>query len=342
MPSVQPLSKVLVTGASGFIAAWVVKTLLDQGFSVRGTVRSASKGDYLTDLFKDHKDRFEYVVVEDIAKDGCFDEAVKGVDGVAHTASPFHFKAEDPNDLIIPAVKGTVGILESVKKHAPGVKRIVITSSMAAVLQAGGPQKTFTENDWNTQSPKEVEEKGKDALAIHKYRTSKALAERSAWDFVKVNKGEIEFDIVTLNPPLVWGPTLHDVPSASSLNTSLVNLHALIKGEKEPSGEPGGNWVDVRDLAEAHVKALTVEEAGGNRFIIGAGSFATQDLLDAIHAKGDPALASVPKGQPGSGKDAVHPILMDASKSKNVLGLKYKTLEECATDTAKNLLGKGW
>jgi len=112
MPVVAPGSKVLVTGASGFIAAWVVKVLLERGFHVRGTVRSSPKGKYLAKLFKDHGDRFEYVVVEDIAKasstsarylthhdpdqDGAFDEAVKGVDAVEHTASPFHLHADDP------------------------------------------------------------------------------------------------------------------------------------------------------------------------------------------------------------------------------------------------------
>ncbi|KAG8762779.1 methylglyoxal reductase (NADPH-dependent) gre2 [Ceratobasidium sp. 428] len=108
MPAIKAPATVLVTGASGFIAIWVCKAFLEAGYTVRGTVRSASKGDYLVDLLK--SDKFSYVIVEDIAKDGAFDEAVKGVDAVAHTASPFHFEADDPQELIEPAVKGTVGI----------------------------------------------------------------------------------------------------------------------------------------------------------------------------------------------------------------------------------------
>jgi nucleoside-diphosphate-sugar epimerase len=145
----------------------VVRELLRAGFKVRGTVRSASKGDYLKDLFKDEGE-FEYAIVADMGKvsgrlpdlifplelrvqEGAFDEVVKGVDAVVHTASPFHFKVTHPNELIEPAINGTVGVLRSIKKNkyvpphlspsvtrtdfSPGVKRVVVTSSCAAVQQ---------------------------------------------------------------------------------------------------------------------------------------------------------------------------------------------------------------
>jgi hypothetical protein len=92
-------AKVLVTGANGFLATWVVKKYLEAGYSVRGTVRSLSKSAFLNDKFAHYGERFELVVVEDITKDGAFDEAVKGVDAIAHTASPFHFKATDPDGM---------------------------------------------------------------------------------------------------------------------------------------------------------------------------------------------------------------------------------------------------
>ncbi|KAG8910072.1 methylglyoxal reductase (NADPH-dependent) gre2, partial [Tulasnella sp. 408] len=168
------------------------------------TLRSDSKGKYLQNLFKDHGDRFSYVIVEDIAKEGAFDKAVVGVDAVQHTASPFHFKADDPKELIEPAVHGTVGVLESIKKYAPGVKRVVITSSVAAIVYDKGREGvTYDESDWNTESPKEIEEKGRNAAGLHKYRASKVLAERAAWDFVEKNKESVAFDLVTVNPPMV-------------------------------------------------------------------------------------------------------------------------------------------
>ena len=136
MPAVTAPSKVLVSGANGYIAVWVVRTLLEQGYSVLGTVRSAAKGEHLKKLFAAHGDRFDIAIVEDIAQvrvlstlivtssvdtmnlfqPGAFDEVVKDVQLVEHTASPFHMNVKTPGDLIDPAVCGTTGILESIRK----------------------------------------------------------------------------------------------------------------------------------------------------------------------------------------------------------------------------------
>jgi nucleoside-diphosphate-sugar epimerase len=99
MVAISSPAKVLVTGANGYLATWVVKKYLEAGYSVRGTVRSLSKSAFLNDTFAHYGDRFELVVVEDITKDGAFDEAVKDVDAIAHTASPFHYKATDPDGM---------------------------------------------------------------------------------------------------------------------------------------------------------------------------------------------------------------------------------------------------
>ncbi|KAG9310432.1 hypothetical protein JVU11DRAFT_9572 [Chiua virens] len=143
---------VMSKGATGYIAAWVVQNLLERGYAVRGTARSVAKGDFLKNVFASYGDRFEVVVVEDIALDGAFDEAVKGVDAIEHTASPFHMNAIDPDELIKPAVNGTVGMLKSILKDGSSkVKRVVITSSGAAVLREDPNPITFTEADWNNQ-----------------------------------------------------------------------------------------------------------------------------------------------------------------------------------------------
>jgi len=344
MPAVLPPAKVLVTGASGFIAAWVVKTLLEKGYKVVGTVRSEKKGNYLKNLFKDHADRFSFVIVEDIEKEGAFDEAVVGCDAVEHTASPFHFKADDPQELIRPAVQGTVGILESIRKNAPGVKRVVITSSVASIVYDKGNGVTYDESEWNNQSPKEVESKGKETPGVHKYRASKVLAERAAWEFVEKNKASVAFDLVAICPPMVWGPIIHEVASLESLNTSVAMFQNATTTKNPPASaeqlkNPGGNWVDVRDVALVHTLALSNPAAGGERFITSSGGFTWQDVLDALHASGD--YPDVPKGNPGSAKDTVHNIYLSA-KVEGLFGIKLKTLKETAPATLAALRERGF
>ncbi len=222
MPAIQPNSHVLVTGGSGFIAIWTVYQLLERGHKVRATVRSDDKGQYLQDVFKKYRDKLSYVIAEDLEKEGAFDEAVQGVDAVLHTASPFHFNIEgDPKrTLINPAVNGTRNVLSSIHKHGKDVKRVVITSSFAAILDSTRQGHiVYTEKDWNISSVENVEKKGKDQEGPDAYRASKTMAERAAWEFVETHKPS--WDLVTVNPPLVFGPIIHQVNSAEKLNTSV-------------------------------------------------------------------------------------------------------------------------
>jgi len=336
MPAIQPGSLVLVTGASGFIAAHAVEAFLDAGFPVRGTVRSDDKGEFLKNLFKDKKQKFEYVIVKDIGEDNAFDEAVKGVDAVAHMASPFHFNAEEPSELFIPAINGTVGVLKSIKKNNPDVKRVVITSSVAAVMDSTlKPPHTFTEKDWNTISPAACEKDGKNASGSDKYRASKTLAEQAFWKFIKDEKPS--FDGVTINPPLVLGPIIHPCDKPESLNTSVAAFYEWQRGNKSEEDFPAlGNFVDVRDCALAHVKALTVEEAGGERFIVGAGPHSAHDWVQVLsklypqkqYPKFDPSVrGKLPSLAP------VH----DGSKAEKVLGVKYTSIDKSSEDMAKDL-----
>ncbi|KAK6995956.1 D-lactaldehyde dehydrogenase [Favolaschia claudopus] len=189
--------KVLVSGANGFLAVWVVRAFLENGYSVRGAVRSADKGVHLSKLFKEYGEKFEVVEVPDITKEGAFDEAVKGVDAIAHTASPYHFKADDPAELLEPAIKGTVGMLDSARRCGTAVKRIVVTSSTAAVLHDEPTPQTFTEADWDDQAVENVQRDGRNASNVHRYRASKTLAERAAWDFTKTHGASLTWDLAT-------------------------------------------------------------------------------------------------------------------------------------------------
>ncbi|WVQ81863.1 hypothetical protein IAT38_003990 [Cryptococcus sp. DSM 104549] len=340
MPAVQPGSLVLVTGASGYIAAHTVDVLLKEGFNVRGTVRSKSKGDYLANLFIDAKAKFEYAIVGDIAEDGAFDEAVKGVDAVAHMASPYHFDAVEPAELFEPAEKGTLGVLKSLKKFNPDCKRVVVTSSVAAIVDSSiKPPHTFTEADWNPISIKVCEEKGRDADGVNKYRASKTLAEKAFWKFLEEEKPS--FDGATINPPLVLGPIIHECTSPESLNTSVANFYDWMTGKKTEKDLPGagGNYVDVRDCALGHVRALTVPEASGQRFITGNGAYSGNDFCLSL-AKSSPDLKGVPKGNddPAYLKKLIDENnYMDGSKATKVLGISYRTIDETFGDMAKSL-----
>lgn len=340
MPAV-PTGKVLVTGASGFIATQLCHDLVERGYTVVGTVRSPEKGDYLVKLLG--CDKFSYVIVADNEAAGAFDEAVKGdFDAVAHTSSPFHGNADDPQEIIGPAVKGTVSVLEAVQKYAPTVKRIVVTSSVAAIISPKDPGTyTFTEADWNDFSPDLVEREGKKAPGMHKYMASKTLAERAAWKFVedeeKKQNGKLGWDLVTINPPMVYGPTMHQVKSLSAINTSIGVFYSSlsnpdIHNSVEQTSQALYNFVDVRDVSEAHILALEHEQAGGERFIVSKGPYTLQDFYDALNCASVPG---VPRGHPDGPKNPR--TTQSGEKISKALGLKYHSVEETVVDTVTSL-----
>ncbi|KAI0674146.1 NAD(P)-binding protein [Trametes maxima] len=341
MPAITS-GKVLVTGANGYIAVWVVKTLLEQGFAVRGTVRSESKATHLRELFKSYGSKFEIGIVEDITKEGAFDEAVKGVDAIEHTASPFHFKADDPNELIKPAVQGTTGILKSAQAHGSAVKRVVITSSTAAVLEPTTTPRVFSEENWNEDSVAEVKEKGRAASQPGKYRASKTLAERAAWEFYEKNKAGLPFDLVVLNPPFVFGPAIHAVDKPESLNESALDWYSTVmksKLDNDALATAGSSYVDVRDLAEAHALALTKPNVAGERIITSARPWKWQEFVTAAH-KLD---SRIPAGNTSFDPEAAtHLIRYDPAKEQRLLGIKFKTLEETTKAIIDDYKAKGW
>jgi len=334
--------KVLVTGANGYIAMWVVHTLLEQGYVVRGTVRSESKATHLRKVFTKYGDKLEVVIVPDITKEGAFDEVVKGIDAIEHTASPFHFKASDPDELIIPAVHGTTRVLESALAYGTSVKRVVVTSSCASVMQVQDTPRTFSEADWNDAAIQEVRAKGHAAPNPAKYRASKTLAERAAWDFVEKNKGKIGWDLVVMNPPYVFGPAIHEVGAPEALNESMHDwFHSVFKGSKDPKqlSSIGSCWIDVRDLAEAHVLSLKKQEAGGERVIISEGPWKWQDWVNAAREAGFQTPVSDDSYDPSK---AVHHIMYDTSKAARLLGLKYRSIKESTKDMIDDFKARGW
>jgi len=284
--------------------------------------------------------------------ENAFDEHVKGVDAVVHIASPFHFKIEDPEkDLIRPAVIGTTSLMNSAIKYGTSIKRIVLTSSFASIVNPHDFPWTYKEDQWNTESPRVYSEKGKDAPGGDIYRTSKVRAEKAAWDLLEKHKPG--FDLVTMCPPLVIGPLIHQVPQADSLNTSVAMHRAYLTNQKKVEELQGfaGFQVDVRDLAYAHVESLVREEAGNKRFGISNGAYSFQDCLDILHSTSDQDVKAVlkkyypdmPVGKTGSSKE-VNMNSFDCTRSKEVLGVTYRDLRTTIEDQTKSLAKRedGW
>ena len=260
---------ICVTGASGFIASYVIRELLDNGYTVRGTVRGLTKGnnyEYLTSLSR-AAGRLELVQAE-LLTEGSYDEAIAGCEYVIHAASPYVLHVTDPQkDLVDPALKGTMNVLQACAK-AGSVKKVVLTSSVAAVFDEPVSGHVYTEEDWNETS----------SLTRNPYFYSKTLAERSAWDYIE--KENPAFELVVVNPGVVIGPSL--VPS---LNTSNQILRDVLAGTYPMIMSISWGFVDVRDVAHAHVLAMENEKAKG-RYLCTSETLSMSEAVSILREAG--------------------------------------------------------
>lgn len=251
---------ILVTGGSGFLAGHTIAALLDRGYAVRTTARS-DRGEHQLRRSVGG-DRLE-VVRADLTHDDGWTEAVAGCSHVLHVASPFPpAQPKDENDIIVPAVDGTLRVLTAA--HRAGVGRVVLTSSFAAIGYTPKPAgQPFDENDWTDiegQSP---------------YVKSKTLAERAAWDFAAAHPGAPELTVI--NPVGIFGPVL-----GADYATSIAIVANLLRGR--PPFLPRASFavVDVRDVADLHLTAMTHPDAAGQRFLAAAGQPVTLPEIAAI------------------------------------------------------------
>ncbi|KAF2091590.1 putative cinnamoyl-CoA reductase [Saccharata proteae CBS 121410] len=333
--AIKPGQTVLVTGGSGFLAAHVLTSFLERGYHVRTTVRSDATAEKVKKTHQKYLSKLSFAIVKDVAEPGAFDEAVKGVDGVVHTASPFQMSVEDNvRDLLDPAVKGTTEILKAIQAHNPDVKRVVITSSFASIIDLDKgfrPGHVYTEADWNPVTW-DAAATGPGPVA---YCASKTFAEKAAFEFVEKNKPN--FTISTICPPMIYGPNAQYVDDLSKLNTSSAEIYGFINGSKKEVGDAGfPAFADVRDVAEAHLKAYEFDGAAGQRYFITSGVYSNQQVCDIIR-KNFPQLAErVPEGTPGA------PLAdfwrTDTGKAERELGIEFTPLEKTIVDTVNNLL----
>ncbi|PCH42497.1 NAD(P)-binding protein [Wolfiporia cocos MD-104 SS10] len=315
--------KILVTGANGYIGAWVVRTFLEQGYSVRAAL--------------------EFAIVADITQEGAFDEAAKGIDAIQHIASPVIPDGNDPQELIGPAVNGTLGILESARVHGDTMKRVVVTSSCGAVIEYSDKPRRFSEADWNEQAVTEVQEKGKAADSLFKYYASKVLAERAAWEYVEKHRDELRWGLVVINPHYTYGPVIHDVNSPDELTVTMDSWYRCvlkdINGPQLYRTADGSEWADVRDVAHAHVLAVQKPEAAGNRIIVSQGPWKWEDWIIAARHCG---AATCPVDESYDSANAVRMVTYDTSRAARLLGMKYRSIQECTSDIVADFRARRW
>jgi nucleoside-diphosphate-sugar epimerase len=240
-----PDQLVLVTGGSGFIGAHCIKRLFEDGYRVRTTVRSLSREDEVRQMVGDGPLE---VVTADLTSDAGWPEAVAGCAYVLHVASPFPLgQPKDEDELIVPAREGALRVLRAAREA--GVQRVVLTSSFAAIGYGHGRADTvYDETVWTDV----------DAPGVTAYAKSKTLAERAAWDFVAEGGPEL----ATVNPVAVLGPAL-----GRDVSTSIELVKRLLDGSMPGVPKTAFGIVDVRDVADLHVRAMTAPEAAGERFL---------------------------------------------------------------------------
>ncbi|KAF9042293.1 NAD(P)-binding protein [Panaeolus papilionaceus] len=354
-----PQNKVLVTGANGYLALWIIYDLLEKGFSVRGTVRSEEKGKWLDTKFSNYSDRFQWITVEDITKEGAFDEAVKDVVAIEHVASPLSPGGTDPDLFIKPAVEGTLGILKSALNFGKKVKRIIITSSCAAIIEdSQDPVQIWDESNWGDVWVEKTKAQGSDAPYMFKYRASKTLAERAAWRFYEQHKETIDWDIVTLQPPFILGGSHLDTSKPEHLTSSLHGLyHNIFDAEKAlKAGNGSFSYVHAKDISRVHVDALNEPAAGGQRIIVSAGTSTWAQARDVI-ANSYPELVRdgiLPSLEPETAKEAkgasggidYSTITMQVNfrnnKSKEIFGIEYRSFQSCIEDCVEDFKKRGF
>jgi nucleoside-diphosphate-sugar epimerase len=338
------MSTVLVTGGSGFVGSHTIIALLAAGHRVRTTLRSSKREADVRSMLKqagiEPGERLSFHVA-DLEKDGGWPEAVAGCEYVLHVASPFPATVpKDENELIVPAREGALRVLVAARDAR--VKRVVLTSSFAAIGYGHPPRSTpFDEASWTDPN----------GPGVQPYVKSKTLAERAAWDFMRREGGLLELAVV--NPVGVFGPVL-----GPDYSTSILVVQRLLDGQIPGCPRLYFGAVDVRDVADLHVRAMTHPAAKGERFLAVAGDFLSMaGFAKLLKARMGHAAKRVPTWQlpdwvvrlAALRDPAVRQILPELGhrrnatneKARRVLGWAPRSNEEAILATGESLLRLG-
>ena len=332
------MEKVLVTGATGYIGLHCIHQLLNQGYAVNGSVRSPERKDEILEALKNHNTSTEHLnlFTFDLNDDEGWDQGMEGCDYLLHVASPIALENHDEDFFVKPAVAGVKRAMKFAKKH--NVKKVVLTSSVAAIFETMETKSYYDETDWSDP----------DNPAISHYSKSKTLAERAAWDYVE--KENHPFELAVINPALVIGPSLSGDLGES--NKAIV----MVATGKMPVAVPlQFGYVDVRDVATAHILAMQNPASNGERFALAEKDLWYKDVAKVLKDNGfDKAptfavpvwLAKILANFSKELKLTLPYLgrlrsVKNTSKAKDILGWKPRPAEESIVEIAQQIQDMG-
>jgi len=315
------MSPVLVTGGNGYLGTQLVAALLRAGNPVRTTVRSKDREADLRAAVRrgDADDAGLELVIADLTADDGWKAAMAGCEEVHHVASPIPYvQPEDPDDLIVPAREGALRVLRAARDA--GARRVVLTSSFAAVGYTPKAGSEFTEEDWTDP----------DTPGLAPYPRSKAIAERAAWDLMRHDGGGTE--LVVVNPTFILGPTL-----TSDLRSSMHLIKAMLDGTMSVAPRARMGVVDVRDVADLHIRAMAAPDAAGKRFLGVADGPTTSfvEVAGVLRQRLGPLGERVPT-QEAPGEDLPRPVIHN-DRARHELGWRPRPVETTIVDSAESL-----
>ena len=263
------MEKVLVTGATGYIGLHCIQQLLDQGYAVNGSLRSLERKDEIFESLESNNTSTEHLKLFsfNLNEDDGWDEGMEGCDYLIHVASPIALERKSEDFFVKPAVSGVKRALKFAKKH--NIKKVILTSSVAAIYHGIELKEYYDESDWSDpENP-----------SIDHYSKSKTLAEKAAWDFIEAEGKPFEFTVI--NPALVIGPSL-----SNDLGESNKAIQMVATGKMPVAVPLQFGYVDVRDVAAAHILAMQKQASDGERFALAEKDMWYEDVAKVLRENG--------------------------------------------------------
>jgi len=332
------MEKVLVTGATGYIGLHCIHQLLNQGYAVNGSVRSPERKSEIIDALISHDTSVDNLnlFTFNLTEDDGWDEGMEDCDYLLHVASPIALENHNEDFFVKPAVEGVKRALKFAKKH--NIKKVVLTSSVAAIFDSIEEKTYYDESDWSDPNNP----------TISHYAKSKTLAEKAAWEFIE--KENNPFELAVINPALVIGPTL-----SGDLGESNKAIQMVVTGKMPVAVPLQFGYVDVRDVAAAHILAMQNPKSNGERFALAEKDLWYKDVANVLRKNGfkKAPMFSVPLWMAKIMANFIKELKLTlpylgrlrsvekTSKAKDILGWKPRPAEESILDVAQQVKDMG-